>query len=387
MRIPDREKLFRQTKTGRNKRLRALVRKEFLQIKRDPSAILISLVLPLLLLFIYAFGVSLDMDHLKIGLVLEDTAPDARSFAETLTNSPYFDVTIARDRRALDRKLIAGEIRGIVVVPSYFSAYRQRPDQVAPIQVIADGSEPNTAHFVHNYVQGAWATWLQQEKIGARFKELPLVKVEPRYWYNEELESRNFLIPGSLAIIMTLIGTLLTALVIAREWERGTMEALMSTPVTMGELVISKLVPYYILALTAMGLCVLLAVGAFGVPLRGSILALALVSGVFLLPALALGLLISTLSKSQLVAAQVSIVAGFLPAFILSGFVFEIASMPIPIQMLTYLMPARYLVTCLQTVFLAGDIWPLFLPNLVPMLVIGALFFGITARKTVKRLD
>ena len=369
------------------RRLKALIIKEFLQIVRDPSSILISIVLPLLLLFIYGYGVSLDADHVRIGLVMEDAAPDAQSFAKALTDSPYFDVTVARDRRVFERAITSGAIRGFVVIPAYFSSFRLRPDHIAPLQVITDGSEPNTATFVYNYVQGAWLNWLQQEKISSNLKGLPLIGVQSRFWYNEELESRKFLIPGSLAIIMTLIGTLLTALVVSREWERGTMEALMSTPVTVSELIAGKLISYFILGVCSMAMCVFISSFVYGIPIRGSLFALALVSGVFLVAALALGLLISTIARSQLVAAQASMVLGFLPAFILSGFIFEIASMPLIIQAITTVLPARYFVTTLKTIFLVGDVWSLILINLIPMIIMGMLLLAITAKKTIKRLD
>lgn len=374
-------------KKGVFRRLKALMIKEGYQIIRDPSSILISGFLPLLLLFLYGFGVSLDLDHLRIGLVLEDRSPDARSFAESLTDSPYFEVTITHDRREVFDLLIAGKIRGIVVVPSYFSQFRYHPDWVAPIQVIADGSEPNTAAFVQNYVTGAWGKWLEQEKINTNIKGLPQVNLQPRYWYNEQLESRNFLIPGSLAIIMTLIGTLLTALVVAREWERGTMEALMATPVTIWEIIIAKLIPYFLLGMTSMTMCVFVAVVLYDVPLRGSFLSLGIASAAFLFTATQLGLLISTLSKNQFVASQISIVSGFLPAFILSGFIFEISSMPPIIQYITYLIPARYFVSNLQTIFLVGNVWSLIIPNILSILAFGLILLAITARISVKRLD
>lgn len=368
-------------------RLRALIRKEAFQIIRDPSSILISFVLPLILLFLYGYGVSLDLDHLRIGLVLQDTSPAARTFAESLTDSRYFNVKIARDERELTRDLIRGRIRGIVVIPSYFSSFLERPGIIAPIQVIADGSEPNTANFVQNYVQGAYQKWLHQECISYGIQMPPGIDIETRYWYNEELESRYFLIPGSLAIIMTLIGTLLTALVIAREWERGTMEALMATPVSIVEIILSKLISYFTLGMLSLTICVAFAVFLYDVPLRGSILLLALVSAVFLVCALSIGLLISTLAKNQVVASQAAIVTAFLPAYILSGFLFEISSMPFFIRGLTYLMPARYFVQCLQTLFLVGNVWSLILFNLLPMLGIGLFLFFLTARKTVKRLE
>jgi len=375
------------TDKGGLRRVKALIIKEFFQIIRDPSSILISILLPLVLLFLYGFGVSLDLNHLRLGLVLEENTVDAVSFAESLSNSPFFEVRRGSDRRELEDLILAGKIRGIVVVPSYFSAFKKRQDNIAPIQVIADGSEPNTAAFVQNYVLGAWGKWLLQEKINQNLRGLPLVSVQPRFWYNEELVSRNFLVPGSLAIIMTLIGTLLTALVVAREWERGTMEALMATPVRIYELLIGKLIPYFLLGMFSMTMCVMVAVFIYSVPLRGSFWLLGLVSSAFLFTATLLGLLISTLSRNQFVAAQASIVTGFLPAFILSGFIFEISSMPLPIQFVTYVIPARYFVSCLQTLFLVGNVWPLVLSNTMYILTFGLILLVITAYNTVKRLD
>lgn len=369
------------------RRVKALVKKESFQIVRDPSALLICIVLPLLLLFIYGFGVTLDLNHLKLGVVMEDTAPDAQSFLKSLTDSPYFDVTVVRDRREMVEPIIAGNIRGFVVIPSYFSKFRELKGHTAPLQVIADGSEPNTAQFVQNYVQGAWQNWLQQEHISSDLTGLPLVQAVPRFWYNEQLESRNFLIPGSIAIIITLIGTLLTALVVAREWERGTMEALMATPVTIFEIVVSKLIPYFFLGLAAMTLCVVVAVFFYDVPFRGSFWVLGIVSSAFLITATLQGLLISTIGKNQLVASQISIVTAFLPAFILSGFIFEISSMPPIIQAVTYVIPARYFVACLQTLFLVGNVWDLIIPNTLYILIFGSVLLLIITLITVKRLD
>lgn len=354
-------------------RLRALIIKEFYQIIRDPSSILISLVLPLLLMFLYGYGVSLDLDHLRLGIVMEDTAPDAQSLVRSFADSRYFDTKIVRHRAEILEDLMRGHIRGFVVIPSYYTAFKYRPDQIAPLQVIADGSEPNTASFVYNYVQGV----VQKGKV----------PVTTRYWYNEQLESRNFLLPGSIALIMALIGTLLTALVVSREWERGTMEALMSTPVTITELVLGKLIPYFCMGMISMTLAVVVTTLFFAVPFRGSYWVLALVTAVFLLCALGIGLLISTVARNQVIASQMAIITGFLPSYMLSGFIFEISSMPIPIQAITWLVPARYFVKCLQTLFLVGDVWPLLIQNLLPMLLFASVVFTLTARRTVKRLD
>jgi len=368
------------------RRLKALILKETLQIIRDPSSLLISFVLPLILMFLYGYGLSLDLNHLRLGLVLEDTSPEAQSFAQSLRDSKYFDTHIARDRREFEDAMIRGNIRAIVVVPSYFSEFKLRNNR-APIQILSDGSEPNTAAFAQNYIQGAYANWLQQENISDRSTNIPLVIAEPRFWYNEQLESRYFIIPGSLAMVMTLIGTLLTALVVSREWERGTMESLLATPITIGELLFGKLIPYFTLGMMAMTMCVVIAVFFYDVPFRGSYFVLFIVSSVYLCTALGLGLAISTVARNQFVAAQAAMVASFLPSFILSGFIFEIASMPLPIRLFTYLIPARYFVTCLQTLFLVGNIWTLIIPNTLAMLAIGAFLFINTIYRTHKRLD
>lgn len=238
-----------------HKRLKSLMIKEGLQIFRDPSSLIIAVILPLMLLFLYGYGVSLDYNLLKIGVCLEDTSEDAQKFLQSLQGSKYFDVTVSRTREPLYELVEKGEIRGFCVIPSYFSSFRQTQDKVAPIQVIADGSEANTANFVQYYIQGALDVWLKQQNFQSIIKTSKVVAV-PRFWYNEELESRQFLLPGSLAITMTLIGSLLTALVVAREWERGTMESLIATEVTKKELLLGKIIPYFFLGMVSMGICV-----------------------------------------------------------------------------------------------------------------------------------
>ena len=195
------------------------------------------------------------------------------------------------------------------------------------------------------------------------------------------------MVPGSMATIMAIIGTLLTALVIAREWERGTMEALMATPIGITELLLGKLIPYFTLGMGSMVVCVIMAVFLFGVPLRGSVLLLAFVTAAFLFAALGMGLLISTAAKTQFVASQAALLSAFLPAFVLSGLIFDIKSMPLPVQILTYALPARYFVSCLQSLFLAGNIWPVIVPNVMVMIGFGFFFFFVTSRKSAKRLD
>lgn len=386
------------------RRLWALIRKESLQIVRDPSAILIAFILPVILLFIFGYGVNLDTNRVRIGLVLEEYTAETNALAATLRGSKFLAVTQGQDRREMQHAVTSGALRGFLVVPKGFTAQAAAGGSAA-IQVVADGSEPNIASFVQNYAKAVTALWVAQQALedgqatpatgAASLPELstqsasgagPLT-AESRFWYNPELKSRNFLLPGSIAIVMTLIGTLLTALVVAREWERGTMEALMATPVSIIQLLLGKLIPYFLLALSSMAVCFLAAVFWYDVPFRGSFPALLAVTSVFLLAALGQGLLISSLAKDQFLAAQVALISAFLPAFMLSGFIFEITAMPTPIRTITFAFAARYFVSALQTLFLVGNVWPLLLASMGAMGGIALVFFLITARKSVKRLD
>jgi ABC-2 type transport system permease protein len=316
---------------------------------------------------------------------VEAATPVTQDLAASFRASRYFDVTVGRHRREFEEALVLGRVRGIVVIPANFTE-RQAGGNVTPtIQVIVDGSDPNTANFVQNYAQGVVATWIAMRTTESSAKP-PAIAVEQRFWFNPELASRNFLVPGSIAIVMTLVGTLLTSLVVAREWERGTMEAMMATPVTAAELLAGKILPYFGLGLASMTLCVVIAVFVFGVPFRGSVVALYALSASFLMPALGQGLLISAATKNQFLASQLALLSAFLPAFLLSGFLFEIGSMPSIVQYLTIIVPARYFIPSLQSVFLAGDIWPMFLHSITVMIFIGGLMFALAARNTRKKI-
>ena len=372
------------------RRLAALVRKEAAQIVRDPSTILIAFVLPLILLFLFGYAVSLDTPRTRIALVLEDSSAPALGLAQAYQNSPYFDVRMARSVASVRGMMVDGRVRAIIVIPQDFGQGATR-GKAPPIQIITDGSQPNTAGFAAAYGEGVRASWAAAEGYGPAGNRAggrtPAIEVNPRYWYNPGLRSRFFLVPGSIAIVMTMIGTLLTALVVAREWERGTMEAMMATPISMTEFIASKVIPYFLLGLVSMALCSVIAVVVFGVPFRGSVFALFAIAAAFLLPALGLGLFISAATKNQFVASQIALLTAFLPTFLLSGFLFEISSMPWPIQLITYAVPARYLIPSLQTVFLAGDLWALILPNIAIMLGFGAFFFFLSFRATRRSLD
>jgi len=370
----------------RPRRILGLMAKESRQIMRDPSSLLIAGFLPLILLFLFGTGVSLDLKDIRLGLAIERPTAETASFAASLAASRYFLPVTVPDARAVKRDLVAGRLQAVVTLAADFGDRSARGD-TAPIQVIVDGSDPNTAALVQAYVSGLWGNWRQQEGIANASAASPPVTPVTRFWFNPEVNSQDFLIPGSIAIIMTLIGTLLTSLVVAREWERGTMEALLATPAGRVDFLIGKLVPYFLLGMVSVGLAVAASVWGFGVPFRGSVGWLALVASVFMLAALGLGLLISTVTGNQFVASQVALIAGFLPAFLLSGFIFEIGSMPLPIRLITYILPARYLMPCLQTLFLAGDVTDVLVPNLLAMALIAAVLLAATAARTKRRLD
>lgn len=369
------------------RRLTALCRKETLQILRDPSSNIIAFLLPIVMLFIFGYGINLDSKGLRIGLVLEDSSVEARLFADSLYGSPYLKIRTGRHRAEMARALVEGQVRGFVVVPQDFSNRLKRVADSAPLLIVTDGSEPNTANFVENFVRSAWDGWLLERAARRGEPALPKITIEPRFWFNPSAESRNYLIPGSITIIMTVIGALLTSLVVAREWERGTMEALLASPVTRAELLLSKLIPYYGLGMLSLLICVAVSVWVLGIPFRGSWVVLGLVGSLFLGSALGLGLLLSTTTRNQFNAAQAALNAAFLPALILSGFIYEIRSMPELIRAITYLVPARYFVTAMQTLFQAGTLWSVLGPALTFMGAASLFFIGLTALKTRRRLD
>jgi len=367
-------------------RLLGMIRKETWQILRDPSSISIAFVMPVVLLFLFGYGVSLDAKHIPVGIVIEQPDLASRSLAGSFERSEFFRPVYFNAIQAAKTALDEREIEGIIWMRNNFSA-NLLSGQQAPIGVIVNGVDSNQANITRGYIQGAWLAWLT---LYAEARGRPLsmpIELEQRVWFNAALSSRLFLVPGLIAIIMTLIGSLLTAMVVAREWERGTMESLMVTPLRISEMLVGKLIPYFVLGLGGMLFSVALAVWQFEVPLRGSFWLLVACSALFMLVALLIGLLISIVSKSQFVAGQIAIIVTFLPAFILSGFLFDINSMPAPIQAITHLVPARYFVAILQTLFLAGNVWPVILANMGALFLMLVFFFALVWKKSCKRLE
>lgn len=368
------------------RRLLALMVKEMLQIRRDPSSLYIAFALPLVLLLLIGFGVSLDAKDIRLAVVMEQATSRAQSLVAAFRASPFFVVDELRQRQDAEAGMVAGRYRGAVLLANDFDARVGRGDD-ASIQVLLDGTDANTARLTKGYVEGVWAKWLAHEARGSGQSTAVPITAETRIWFNPTLESRHFLIPGLIAIIMTLTGTILTALVVAREWERGTMEALIATPVGRFELLAGKLAPYFLLGMGGMALSVVVGLVVYGVPFRGSWWVLTLCSALYMVCSLAMGLLISTIAKNQFVAGQVALLAAFLPAFMLSGFVFEPSSMPLPIELLSRVVAARYFVTILQTLFLAGDVWSVIWPNSAALAAIALVFLALTWKRTRKSLE
>ena len=367
-------------------RLTGLMRKEVYEILRDPSSIAIAFVLPLVLLLLFGYGVSLDARHIKIAVVVDHPTQVTASFLAELQRSPWFQPTPYANSATAEQAMIHGWADAIVWLRSDFTRLSYSSGS-APIHLIVNGVNANNARTIENYLNGTWFLWLSEEATRQGGHLHTPVAAETQVWFNPALRSRDYLVPGLIAIIMSLVGGLLTALVVSREWERGTMEGIMVTPVSKAEILLGKLVPYFVMGMGGMVLSTAMAVFLFAVPLRGSLLVLFATSALFMLTALGMGLLISVLARSQFVAAMVAIVTTFLPAFILSGFLYDIRSMPLPIQYLTCIVAARYFVTMLQSTFLAGDVWPVLLRNAFGMGILCAVFLGIALLRFRKRMD
>jgi len=366
------------------RRIRALVMKETRQIVRDPSSIAIGVVLPLILILLFGYGLSLDVKNVPLAVVIEYPTPEAMDLAAGFQLSPYFHPWMTRSMPPAQRQLLEHHVDGIVRIPADFSRHIAAGD--AEVQLIVHGGDANRARIIEGYVQGVLAIWAARLAAQGQASAGATVNVQARLWFNEANDSSYFLVPGLVVLVMTLIGGLLTAMVMAREWERGTLESLLVTPVRSDEILLGKTLPYFVLALFGFVLCVLSAKFLFHVPLRGSMWVLFGASMLYVLIALGIGLLISSWVKNQLVASQLTMLATFMPAFMLSGFLFDLRSMPSAVRMITYALPARYYVALLQSVFLAGDVWSVIVPNTLALAAMAAaLALGSRAvmRKTL----
>lgn len=337
----------------------AIARKELFHIFRDWRSLGLVILMPVLLMLLFGYAVSLDVKKVPMAVLDRDKSQESLSFIHRFSASPYFHLRFfVQDEKEVKRLIDRSEVKMGLVLPWDFSK-KIKAGRKATVQVLLDGSDSNTANIILTYVQGVVReynqekTFLKVERLGGQ-KLKPPVEGRPRIWFNEELESKNYFIPGLVAVIMSIIGVLLTGQVIVREWERGTMELLISTPVRKEELIIGKLFPYFFLGLLDLSLAVLMGRWVFEVPLRGSISLLFLLSCIYIVVALGLGMTISTVARTQILANQMAMIIGFLPTFLLSGFTFAIANMPFWLQLITYGIAPRYYVTILKEIFLKG---------------------------------
>ncbi len=367
------------------RRIAALVRKESYQLVRDPSSIAIGIVMPVLLILLFGYALSLDVKSVPVALVLERPSPTATEFASGFALSPYFKAYELASMPRAQQMLLQQQVDGIIRLRSDFARQLNMGD--ADAQVLVYGIDANRARIIEAYAQGAIAQFLARRAAeGYAQPAGGSVSVQSRLWFNEADDSHYFLVPGLIVLIMTLIGALLTALVMAREWERGTLEALFVTPVRVSEIILAKMIPYFVLGMIGLVLCMLSAKFLFGVPFRGSVSILTGVSMLYLLVALGIGLLISSLTKSQFVSSMTTLIVTFLPAVFLSGFLFDLHSMPQAVRIVSYVLPARYYVALLQTLFLAGNIWAIVLPNAAALAAMATVLLALTWAVAKKRL-
>lgn len=340
-------------------RLWAVGRKEFVHIVRDPRSLGMAIAIPMLLLVLFGYALTLDVDDVPTVIWDQSESQTSREFISRFAGSPYFSIRdYVRSYHAVERAIDSGRALVALVIPRDFAQHIES-GRTAEVQMIVDGSDSNTATIAMGYADTIAQSYSQDvairdiQRFGGQELRLPL-DVRPRVWFNADMESKNYIIPGLIAVIMMVIAALLTSLTVAREWERGTMEQLISTPVKGPELILGKLLPYFAIGMFDVLLAVLMGEFVFDVPLRGSVALLFVMAAIFLAGALSLGMVISILTKSQLLASQLAMVLTFLPSFLLSDFMYAISNMPRPIQLITYLVPARYFVVLLKGIYLKG---------------------------------
>jgi ABC-2 type transport system permease protein len=367
------------------RRIWALTRKETRQILRDPSSIAIGIIFPLVMILLFGYGLSLDVTKVSVAVIDNDVSSDSAALIGAFRLSPNFVVTVAHSMTEAKSLVMDRKVDGILQIPSDFS--RLRHLGAAEVEILVNGTDANQARIMQAYAEGPVAQWSAAQSRSAASASAGSVIVLNRIWFNESNDSHFFLVPGLIVLVMTIIGAFLTAMVVAREWERGTLEALFVTPMQAGEFLISKFVPYFGLGMIGFGLCLLAGQFLFHVPLRGSLLLLCLASMVYLLVALAIGLLVSTLVKSQFLASQLAMLLTFLPAMMLSGFLYDLRSMPIVIRGITYALPARYAVTLMQTLYLAGNVGGVIWVNLAVLMAMAVGLIVATRLATRKQLS
>lgn len=375
------------------RRLKAVAGKEFLHVLRDPRSLALGIVTPMIMLFLFGYALTLDVDRVPLAVWDQNNTPQSRELVSRFEGSRYFSLRLhgasyAALEQAVDRRdaLIA------LVIPADFSG-RLGQGRDAAVQVLLDGSDPATATIALGYAEAIVLTWSRQILLETLQRQTPQqtaatpLEIRPRIWFNPDMISRNFIFPGLIPVIMMIVAALLTALSMAREWETGTMEQIITMPVTKAELVLGKLAPYFCIGVVDLALAVGIGAFVFDVPLRGSLVLLSALSLLFLLGALAVGMLISILAKSQLLASQLALVITVLPAFLLSGFIFPLENMPAPIQAVSHIVTARYFVAILRGIYLKDVGLVVLWPQALFLLAFAGIVVGAAILKFRKRLD
>lgn len=352
------------------KTVKALIFKELKQIRRDVSSILVAFIMPLILLVIFGYGLSFDIKHIRIDLVLQDSGKLSKDLADLYTHSEYFSASVVTSTQEIKGNMESGRSMGAVIIPEGFSEKVQR-GQKSEIQIVSDGTDPNTAAYIEAYAQGLFSKYLMSIYPEMKDKTVNIIN---RLWFNPTTESIHFLMAGALTMVLAIVGTFLTSLVVAKEWERGTMEAMIATPITVSEIIVSKIIPYFGLCVVSLLFSLFYGKLAFNMPFEGSFFSMGILSSAFITVSLIEGLIISTLAKNQFVAGMMAVMVTFLPTMMLSGFVFEIKSMPVWLQWLSYVFPAKYFVSSVRTICLVGDVWAIILRDTA---VLSLMAFGL----------
>jgi ABC-2 type transport system permease protein len=373
------------------RRTKAIAKKETTQILRDPRSLIMGIAIPVMLLLLFGFALTFDVDHVETVVLNMDRSQMSADFIDRFESSRYFNIKArVSTYDALQKMIDAGKAQMGLVIPHDFSK-RINEERSIPVQVILDGYDSNTAHIIQGYAAGLVQLFSSELSRKPQYRQsvkraLPSVDAQTRVWFNTDLESKNAIIPGLIAVIMMVIAALITSLTIAREWERGTMEQLISTPIKNTELILGKLSPYFLIGFLDVSISVIMGQFVFKVPLRGNPLLVFGASSIFLIGALGLGFLISVVARSQLLATQMAVVITFLPAFLLSGFVSPISQMPKAIQLITYLIPARYFVAILKGIYLKGIGVRMIWAEGIFLVLFGFIILMISNRKFKKKL-
>ncbi|WP_302273763.1 ABC transporter permease [Acidaminococcus intestini] len=364
------------------RRMGALIKKEFLQLSRDSSSLLLGIVLPIALILIIGYGISLDIRDISTAVVLEDPSPKAQDAVSFLNGSRYFSPTYVTSFKEAEALLLDRKASVIIDIPPDFTSRLSQGR--AKIFVALDGVETATAMTTQTYIESGIASFLRRQKGVAGSAQ---VVIEPRMWFNDANSSTWFFLPGLIMLIVTLVGIMLTAIVMAREWERGTFESLFVTPVRPLELILAKIIPYFCVAMVGVFLCLFFSRFLFEVPLVGSLAMVILISMIYLMVALGIGLVISEVTKNQFLACQSSLLISFLPCFVLSGFIFDLRSTPIGVQLIGAILPFSHYLTCIRALFLSGTHWGILLKEGGLLLLYGIFFIGAAFGMTRKKVE